>query len=142
MPLRRFLVLSLLLTGMLLAGCAASQTADNGTAADQARPTPLLSPEEYAAMLEADDRYVINVHTPDEGSIAGTDLAIPFDELESRESELPPDRGTGLAIYCMSGNMSESAAETLSEMGYDDIVDLRGGMEAWLSAGRELEPAA
>ena len=93
-------------------------------------------------MLEADDRYVINVHTPDEGSIAGTDVAIPFDELESRESELPPDRGTRLAIYCMSGNMSESAAETLSAMGYDDIVDLRGGMEAWQSAGRELEPAA
>lgn len=92
-------------------------------------------------MLETGDRYVINVHTPDEGSIVGTDLAIPFDQLEQRKAELPAERSTRLAIYCMSGNMSATAAATLSSMGYSDIVDLRGGMEAWQAAGRDLLPA-
>ena len=41
----------------------------------------------------------------------------------------------------MSGNMSATAAETLAAMGYSDIVDLRGGMEAWQAAGRDLLPA-
>ena len=37
--------------------------------------------------------------------------------------------------------MSATAAETLAAMGYSDIVDLRGGMEAWQAAGRDLLPA-
>lgn len=138
MSVGRALALVALVAGMLLAGCSASQTADEATPA----PAKLLSPEAYADMLETGDRYVINVHTPDEGSIAGTDLAIPFDELEAREAELPAERATKLAIYCMSGNMSAMAAETLAAMGYTDIVDLRGGMAAWQATGRDLLPAA
>ena len=123
---------------MLLAGCSSSQTADDATPTS----STLLSPEGYADMLEAGDRYAINVHTPDEGSIAGTDLAIAFDQLEAREAELPAERSTKLAIYCMSGNMSATAAETLAAMGYTDIVDLQGGMAAWQATGRDLLPAA
>lgn len=136
MSVGRALALVTIVAGMFLAGCASSPTAEG------AAPANLLSPEEYGAMLDIGDRHVINVHTPDEGSIAGTDLAFPFDELEQRKDELPEDRTTKLAIYCMSGNMSESAAKTLRAMGYDDIVDLRGGMEAWRAGGRELQAAA
>ena len=81
---------------------------------------------------------MINVHTPDEGSIPGTDLAIPFDQLTARADQLPADRGTGLAVYCMSGNMSETAVDTLTDKGYLDLTELRGGMEAWEQAGRPL----
>jgi len=83
-------------------------------------------------------RVVINVHTPDEGSIRNTDLAIPFDQLRDRADELPADRDSRLAVYCMSGNMSAIAVDTLAEMGYRDLTELDGGMEALRRSGRTL----
>ena len=81
----------------------------------------------------------INVHVPDEGSIPGTDLAIPFDEIAT-SAELPADLDTPLAVYCRSGNMSADAVDDLEELGYTDIVELDGGFNAWKASGRELEP--
>lgn len=88
----------------------------------------------------ADGRVAVNVHTPDEGSISGTDLTIPFDRIAARAAELPPDRDTPLAIYCMTGRMSQAAADTLARLGYTDIVELSGGMQAWTAEGLPLDP--
>ncbi|MFP5335742.1 MAG: rhodanese-like domain-containing protein, partial [Actinomycetes bacterium] len=88
-------------------------------------------PVEFAAAVDADDRFLLNVHTPDEGSIPGTDAAIPFDRLEDRAAELPADPGTPLAVYCKTGRMSAEAVTTLATMGYRDLVELDGGMVAW-----------
>lgn len=142
-----------LISALVLASCSSTQpTADPGSGPTdagsgrgvhaEAGPATLLGPDAYAEMLDRGDRFVVNVHTPDEGQIAGTDAAIAFDTLNQRRAELPSDRTSGLAIYCMSGNMSRSAADTLSAMGYHDIVDLRGGMEAWQADGRVLQPSA
>ncbi len=81
----------------------------------------------------------INVHTPDEGSIAGTDLTIPFDRVAT-SSELPDDLSTPLAVYCRSDNMSADAVDDLEALGYTDVVELDGGFNAWTAAGRPLEP--
>ena len=81
----------------------------------------------------------INVHAPDEGSIPGTDLVIPFDQIAS-SNELPADLDAPLAVYCRSGNMSAAAVDDLEELGYTDIMELEGGFNAWEASGRELEP--
>ena len=78
---------------------------------------------------------------PDEGSIAGTDVAIPFDQITESEA-LPADLDTPLAVYCRSGNMSATAVLDLEALGYTDVVELEGGFVAWSEAGRELEPPA
>jgi rhodanese-related sulfurtransferase len=96
-------------------------------------------PQSFAAAIAA-GRTVINVHTPNQGSITGTNLTIPFDQLESRAGELPKDRDTALAVYCMTGNMSDIAGQTLTRLGYTNILELRGGMTAWQSAGLPLIP--
>ena len=44
--------------------------------------------------------------------------------------------------YCKSGRMSAEAAATLQELGYTDIVELSGGMDAWIADGRQLLPPA
>lgn len=84
----------------------------------------------------------INVHVPDEGSLPDTDLALPYDQIGTRQSELPADRDTEIAIYCLTGHMSAIAGQTLSELGYTDIVELRGGMAAWRAAGLPFLPAS
>jgi phage shock protein E len=98
-----------------------------------------LDPAAFAQQV-SDNRYVINVHVPDEGSLAGTDLTLPFDQVESRAAELPADRATPLAIYCMTDHMSGIAGKTLTVLGYTDIVELAGGMQAWQAAGRPIIP--
>lgn len=81
----------------------------------------------------------INVHVPDAGSIARTDLSIPFDRILQSTAKLPP-RSTRLAVYCRSGRMSAIAVRTLHGLGYARVVELRGGMDAWRASGRRLLP--
>ncbi len=101
----------------------------------------MVAPDVFAARIEAPGVVTINVHTPDEGSIAGTDLTIRFDQI-AESSDLPADRSTPLAIYCRSGNMSAAAVDDLEALGFNDIVELEGGFNAWVASGRPLEPAA
>lgn len=121
--------LLLLVVALGVAGC--------GGGSDSVTPSSLVPPAEFERASA--QRVTINVHTPDEGSIPGTDLAIPFDRLESRKGELPVT-SSRLAVYCRSGTMSAEAVRTLARLGYRDIVELEGGMIAWERSGRSLLP--
>ncbi|MFV8245049.1 rhodanese-like domain-containing protein [Mycolicibacterium peregrinum] len=98
----------------------------------------LVGPDEFATAIGESGRTTINVHVPFEGDIAGTDLSIPFDRITERADQLPTDRGAPIAIYCRTGPMSATAAETLKSLGYTDVVELKGGMKAWQASGRPL----
>ena len=126
--------------GLLATGCASSGTDGSGTADAASAGGTLLAPARFADVLADEQTFVINVHVPDEGSIEGTDAAIPFDRIEARQADLPADRGTPLAVYCRSGSMSAEAVASLTGLGYTDIVDLDGGMRAWTAEGLPLLP--
>lgn len=102
------------------------------------RASDLVPADDFARAVDQPDRVTINVHVPFEGAIRGTDLFIPFDKIEQQTSRLPVDRSTPLAIYCRTGSMSATAAKTLAALGYNDMVELRGGMQAWKASGRSL----
>lgn len=125
---------------LLAAGCSGPAAAPSLPGTGSSVPARLLSPEEFAAETAGGDRFVINVHIPDEGTIAGTDAKIPFDQIEQQGDELPRDRDAPLAVYCRTGTMSKVATATLAGMGYTDVVELRGGMVAWEAAGQSLLP--
>jgi rhodanese-related sulfurtransferase len=42
----------------------------------------------------------------------------------------------------MSGNMSAIAGRELLALGYTDVIELDGGMQAWQASGRTLLPAS
>jgi rhodanese-related sulfurtransferase len=54
---------------------------------------------------------------------------IPLGELETRIDELP--RTGTLVLQCHSGGRSEHAARLLREAGFDNAVNLEGGIDAW-----------
>jgi len=117
---------------LLVAGCGlggrASRTGEGYT---------VITVEELAEMLEDKDFVMINVHIPYKGEIPQTDLFVPFNEIADHTGELPGREQT-IVLYCASDPMSTVAAETLVSLGYTQVLELRGGMHAWRSAGHEL----
>lgn len=112
---------------------SSGSTMDGMDMGSEAPTHRLVDPVAFAAAMNAPGAIVINVHTPYDGEIEGTDLFIPFDEIDA--VSLPAAKNTPLVVYCRSGSMSAEAVSTLSRLGYTNIVELDGGMNAWRSNG-------
>jgi rhodanese-related sulfurtransferase len=97
-----------------------------------------ISADTLASRMETKDFTLLNVKTPYIGEIAGTDLYIPYTDLVARADELPADRSAPIVVYCRSGNESAIASQTLLDLGYTNIENLDGGMNAWAASGRSL----
>lgn len=98
-----------------------------------------MSIDELADIMADDDRSytVVNVHIPYQGEIEDTDANIAFNDIDALTEALP-DKNAPIVLYCRSGNMSEQATRDLVELGYTQVYDVPGGMNAWQSSGRSL----
>ncbi|MGI8650031.1 MAG: rhodanese-like domain-containing protein [Rubrobacter sp.] len=96
-----------------------------------------VSPEELNRVAETQDFVLVNTHIPFAGDLPRTDLSIPYDEIADNLDELP-GKDQRIVLYCQGGPMSDEAARTLVGLGYTDVWDLGGGMDAWQSAGFDL----
>jgi len=70
----------------------------------------------------------------DQGTIPGS-VFIPRGHLEA-QAETRLDRTKPVIIYCAAGNRSAFAAETLSALGFTDVVSMAGGFGRWKNEGR------
>ncbi|HEY0492691.1 MAG TPA: molybdopterin-synthase adenylyltransferase MoeB [Candidatus Dormibacteraeota bacterium] len=102
-----------------------------------------------AAARSPEKPTLIDVREQDEveqGIISGA-IHIPRGYLESRVEQYLPDYNTPIVVYCAAGNRSAFAAETLQQMGYQNVASLKGGFGAWKDSGfkfvipRDLTPA-
>lgn len=125
-------MLAVLLAAVAVGAFAIGTTGGGGD--DAVTSATLASPEEFVARVGDPGAFLVNVHTPYEGEIAGTDAFIVFDQIAG-DPRLPADENTEILLYCRSGRMSAIAADTLLEAGYTNVVDLEGGMVAWEAAG-------
>jgi rhodanese-related sulfurtransferase len=98
-----------------------------------------VTPPELKSMMANKDYVFINVHIPFAGNISGTDLSIPYDQIDQNLAKLPADKNAKIVLYCRSGRMSAMAAELLVKQGYTNLWNLDGGMAAWELAGYAIQ---
>lgn len=91
----------------------------------------LISSQEYDQLAAQPEVFVIDVHTPEQPHLPGTDAVIPFDQLQLHQNELPADKTTPLVVYCRSGGMSRQASQDLAALGYTTVYDLEGGAQQY-----------
>ncbi len=103
-------------------------TDDDGQAGDAVKR---VTAHEFARLADRDDAFVVDVHTPEQTHIPGTDAVIPFDRIAENKDQLPEDTSTPVLVYCRSGSMSARAAEEIAALGYSTVYDLEGGTNAY-----------
>lgn len=98
-------------------------------------PNGMISVEELKASMENEDIFLVNVHIPFEGNIPGTDLFVPYNEINENISLFPANKDHKIVVYCKAGSMGKDAAQALIALGYTNVWNLSGGYEAWKEAG-------
>ena len=99
----------------------------------------MITATELNQVMQKEDIVLIDVHTPEQQHIKGTDLVIPYNEIEKYQDKLPKDKNTAIYLYCQGGPMGEAAAKSLYELGYHNLYNLEGGAKAWRKAGLDFE---
>lgn len=135
------LLIILILLAVVVAACNQGTTEDTTVSlpAKNSDGYTDITVDQLAGMLEDKDFTLVNVHIPYEGDFPQTDLSIPYNEIEANLSQLPAAKDARLVLYCRSGNMSTQAAKTLVGLGYTNVIEVDGGMNAWQSSGRALQ---
>ena len=83
---------------------------------------------------------LIDVRTPKEmtqASIA-SGKPMPLNTLPARLNEVPRDER--VVFYCRTGARSAQACMYLTQLGYDNVYNLYGGILNWAQKGFPVEP--
>jgi rhodanese-related sulfurtransferase len=94
-----------------------------------------LSPQQIAAMLDADQIHLVDVresHEWAQGHIPGA-IHVPLSDLASRFSSVPKDKP--VVLYCLAGGRSDQAARWCTSHGFAIEAHMGGGISAWRMHG-------
>ena len=87
---------------------------------------------------EGDDFILLDIRSAGElaqGMLPDSEH-LPMHLIPLRISELPKDKD--VVLYCHSGARSYHACAYLAQQGYDNVINLRGGILGWARSGYEL----
>ena len=133
---RRFqitMMVMLTLIPLIVSGCSVIQLAIPPEGLN------ILPAEEFNAAISKEDVLLIDVHTPEQAHIKGTDHLIPHNDIDQHLAKFPSDPSTPIYLYCKTGHMVNVAARTLFSEGYTNVYNLEGGTRAWEKAGYPVE---
>ncbi|QMW23272.1 molybdopterin-synthase adenylyltransferase MoeB [Sandaracinobacteroides saxicola] len=99
-----------------------------------------MAPAAALAFL-ADGAVALDVRTAQEWGQGHLPSAVHADRgfLEQSIENLVPDRTAPILCYCQSGVRSLFAAQALAYLGYERVVSLDGGLQAWKAEGLAVE---
>ena len=100
---------------------------------------PTVSVGDFAALRANQGEYaLLDVREPWEVAVGALPeaMTIPMNELADRLDTLPVDRP--LVVLCYHGQRSGQVTAWLRRLGYENAVNLEGGIDAW---ARAVDPA-
>ena len=92
-----------------------------------------LTTTDFSTCIARDDVQLVDVRTMEEWNEAHINEAVNIDVLQDNfvsRAERMLDRKKIVAVYCRSGKRSTTAAEKLTEAGFD-VINLLGGFLEW-----------
>ncbi|WP_448568634.1 rhodanese-like domain-containing protein [Thermus sp.] len=97
-----------------------------------------VTPEEAKRLYEEGVPFVDvrEVEEYAQARIPGAAL-LPLSEFMARYGEIPKDRP--VVLYCRTGNRSWQAAAWLASLGYDQVLNLEGGIVRWYRSGLPVD---
>lgn len=97
-----------------------------------------IAPRELRALLDSGRiTHLYDVRTDRERSIARIAGARPLDDSAMAAIEALP-KDTPLAFHCHHGGRSRGAAEHFLKLGFKNVYNMAGGIEAW---SRDVDPS-
>lgn len=95
------------------------------------KPVQALSPMDADAKARAGDVLLVDVRPAEERAIAAVKLPFKtFDGGGRAELEALP-KDTALAFLCRGGGRSQQAAEEFRALGFSNVYNVTGGINAW-----------
>lgn len=100
-----------------------------------------ISPAELKLVHDSGEAPVcLDVREPNEwnlGRIPGA-VHLPRGNLESKVEGIL-DRSQRIIVYCARGNRSALAADTMQQMGFENVMSMSEGFGGWVAAGGDVE---
>ncbi|CQR74206.1 putative adenylyltransferase/sulfurtransferase MoeZ [Sporomusa ovata DSM 2662] len=116
------MIVMLVVVVAISAGCNQVVTSQGGIS---------MTTEEALSLWQAQKAVIIDVRTLkeyQEGHIPDAVL-IPLNQLETRLDEIPKDQT--VLLICRSGRRSAQGTNLLRSKGFEQVVNIEGGMLAW-----------
>lgn len=92
-----------------------------------------ITAPEFETKMKSNDSIVLDVRTRGEfasGYIPGAkNIDVNSSDFASRINQL--DKSKNYLVYCRSGMRSASACNFMSEQGFENVTNLRGGIMGW-----------
>ena len=92
---------------------------------------------ELKSRLDKEVIFLLDVREDYEYEVANLGgTLIPLNKVANRSAEVPKDRE--VIVMCKMGGRSAKAIELLKEQGFENLVNLKGGITAWQN---EIDPS-
>lgn len=97
-----------------------------------------ISAQNLKELKGKEDPYLLDVRTQEERSEWRIEdsLWIPLDFILDRNDEIPQDRP--VYVYCRSGNRSGVAIEQLEPLGFENLINVEGGIREYEKVGGNI----
>ena len=90
-------------------------------------------------MDAGEDFFLLDVREPHEYAISNIDgTLIPLGELPNRLNEIEDQRDKEVVVMCRGGGRSAQGLKILEKNGFSNVINLKGGVNAW---AKEIDPS-
>lgn len=108
----------------------------------QADSSSRVNPDEFIKKIASGQSQILDVRTAGEFKSGHIENALQADwnnKAEFTERIQFIDKDKPVYVYCLAGSRSAAAAEWMRKNGYNRVIELEGGINAWKKAEKPLE---